>query len=182
MAQLLTYIDHCTSICCSCALCSLVDVFPCVYSFLTPTMRGCFFVFQTVLPANSNSSITQPPGLTVVRRFSILILYSLHPYLPSFETPQKTPRLFFFVKCPPKKSFSYPLHLYQHPVLSPPCRPYLILRSHGFTIHASVRLPVMSCPTLSPTRMSFVLRLSFHTDDEPRATLLQWITIMSLEP
>jgi len=105
------------------------------------------------------------------------ILYSLRPSLPSFETTQK--HADFSHTMPPQKSFSYPLHLYQSPVLSPPCRPYLTLRRYGFTLHISVRLPVISCPTLSPTRMRFVLRLSFRTDDEPCVILLQWITIMS---
>jgi len=164
--------------------CVLIGVFPCVFSFRQrPTTA--FFRFSNCLPVNSKSSIishqTSSRWLLVCSPFLYVdsLLY-FHPSLPSFETSRKTPRIIFsLLSNAPKSYLSYPLHPYQRPILSPPCRPYLILRSHGFTLHLFVRLPVMSCPTLSPTYMSLYSGCLFAQMMSARATLLQWITIMA---
>ncbi|KAH9071644.1 hypothetical protein EDB83DRAFT_262111 [Lactarius deliciosus] len=152
-----------------------------------PRYATAFSCFELSYLLNSNSSITTrafPVGLLGCSPFYMSILHTL-----SLNTPKKHTSFTFtfyfyfyfylFIKCAPKILFPTLYILTMHPILPPPCRPYLIPSTHSFTIHLSVRLPVISCPTLSPTRMSFVLRLFFHTD-EPRATLLQWITIMAI--
>ncbi|KAH9048957.1 hypothetical protein EDB84DRAFT_25835 [Lactarius hengduanensis] len=134
-------------------------------AFSHPRYATAFSCFELSYLLNSNSSITHDLLPPATRLFAI----SICRFFTLSNTPKNTVFLFLlllplpllFHQMRPKKSFSYPLHPYQHPILPPPCRPYLIPRSHSFTIHLSVRLPVISRPTLSPTRMSFVLRLSF---------------------
>jgi len=86
-----------------------------------------------------------PVGYWVVRHLSMSILYSLRPYFPSFETTQKHTDL--FSPNAPSKVLFLPFTSLPAPSPFTPCRPYPILRSHGFTLHISVRLPVMYCPT-----------------------------------
>jgi hypothetical protein len=151
-------------------MCSLIGVFPCVFSFHTRYVTAFFRSELSYLRILIRLSYhTQPPpvGYLGVRHFSMSILYSLHPSLPSFETSKKNPDFFSFIKRPKKIPF---LPFTSLPAPSPfttlPSLPDSADRSHGFTLHISVRLPVMSCPTSSPIRMSFVPRLSFRTDDE----------------
>lgn len=166
----------------SCALCSLVDVFPCVASFLASTIRDCFFLHFSNCPpliAIRLSPHHPPPvGYWVVRHFSMSILYSLRPYLPSFETTQKHTDL-FSPKAPPKKVLFLPFT--SLPAPSPfttlPSLPDSPQSRFYVTYICSFTGDILS--HFCYTRMSFLVRLSFRTDDALCATLIQWITIMS---
>lgn len=152
-----------------CALWFLVDVFPCVVSLFTLTIRDCFsflsfFELSYLLIAIRLSPHHLPLAVGMFAiflcRFFTLSIVSL------FETTQKH---IFFHSMPPKSPYLLLTSLPTPPVLSPPCRPYL---SPGFyvTYICSFAGDVLS--NLSPTRMRFVLRLSFsYRSHEPCATV-----------
>jgi len=130
------------------------------------------FIFRTVLPAISNSSITPPSvGCWVVRHFPMSIFFYTFPS----ETTQKHP--YFFHPMPPKSPYPPLTSLPTPPVLSPLCRPYLI---PGFYV---TYICSFAGDVLFPLCHRHVCVLYYgcplRTDHTSLALLLQWITIMA---